>query len=127
MGQAPAEAYETERRPPVPEAMLHEALIARARRRVRRDGTLTVAGTEFEVEQGFLAGRMVTVGRSLLVPTDPPWLEHEDQRLALKRVDPRNRTHGDRAHRGRRGIDAVPFDPPGALLDEATGKKGGDQ
>jgi len=124
LGKTPAEVYEAARREPVPDAMLREALIVRGRRRVRRDGTVSVAGTDFEIVQGFLAGRMVTIGRSLLVPTDPPWLEHEEQRHVLQPVAPAQRRAPKRGHCARRGIDAVPFDPPGVLLDEATGKKG---
>lgn len=128
LGKTPAEVYETGRRQPVPDAMLREALIVRARRRVRRDGTVSIAGADFEVKQGFLAGRIVDIGRSLLVPSDPPWLEHEDQRHVLEPVDPHRHARRKRpTHRARRGIDAVPFDPPGALLDEATGKKGEDR
>lgn len=124
LGKTPAEVYETGRRAPMPDAMLREALIVRARRRVRRDGTVSVAGTEFEVKQGFLAGRLVTIGRSLLVPADPPWLEHEDQRHVLERIQLQRHRGRKPARPTRRGIDAVPFDPAGALLDEATGKKG---
>jgi transposase InsO family protein len=115
LGKTPAEVYETGRREPLPDAMLSEALVVRGRRRVRRDGTVSIAGTDFEVKQGFLAGRTVTIGRSLLVPTDPPWLEHEDQRHVLERVEPTRRGRRRPAPRVRRGIDAVPFDPPGAL------------
>jgi hypothetical protein len=126
LGKTPAEVYETGRRAPIPDAMLREALIVRGRRRVRRDGTVSIAGTDFEVKQGFLAGRIITIGRSLLDPTEAPWLEHEDQRHRLEPVDPSRRRPTKRLHCPRRGIDAVPFDPPGALLDEATGKKGED-
>ncbi len=127
LGKTPAEVYQSGRRQPVPDAMLREALIVRARRRVRRDGTVSVAGTDFEVKQGFLAGRIVTIGRSLLVPTDPPWLEHEDQRHVLAPVELRRHPRRKSAQRARRGIDAVPFDPPGALLAAATGQKGENQ
>jgi putative transposase len=127
MGKTPSEVYATDRRNPVSDAMLGEALIVRGRRRVRRDGTVSVAGTDFEVKQGFLAGRLVTIGRSLLVPKDPPWLEHEEQRHVLEPVAPAKRRDKPVLHRARRGIDAIPFDPPGALLDEATGKKGEDR
>jgi hypothetical protein len=54
---------------------------------VRRDGTLEVGGTTWETTAGFLAGRNVLVGRSLLDPTSAPWIEHEDVRYVLERVD----------------------------------------
>jgi hypothetical protein len=84
---------------------------------VRRDGTVSVAGTTFEVSQGYLAGRLVTIARSLLCTEDPPWIEHEEQRLDLHPVDAKANGTFPRPHRAQRGIDAVPFDPAGALLD----------
>jgi hypothetical protein len=92
---------------------------------VRRDGTVEIGGVTFETTAGFLAGRNVTVGRSLLNVTADPWIEHEDQRFELRIVDPiANGKRKEQAHRERRGLD-VPFDPPGALLDKMLGKKGG--
>lgn len=130
MGRSPAQVWDEavhEREPDrLTEAQLGEALTVRERRRVRGDGTLSVGGVEWELEHGFLAGKMVTVARSLLEPTDPPWVEDaEGRRLALHRVDPkRNATRRGRprSHKARRGLDA-PFDPPSALLAEATGKR----
>ncbi len=125
MGKTPAEVYEAYEAEHVTEAMLREALIVRGRRRVRRDCTVSVAGRDFEVAQGYLAGRLVTIGRCLLDPTEAPWVEHEEQRLVLSPVDPTSNARRRRtAERRRRGLDAVDFDPPGALLAELT-KKGG--
>lgn len=126
MGKSPAEVYEQHPRVPVPDAMLREALIVRARRRVRRDGTLSIAGTDFELEQGFLAGRLVTIARTFIDPTNLPWVEHEQQRLALHPVDAqRNGRHPRKRSRVRQGIDALDFDPAGAMLAAATGNKAG--
>lgn len=116
MGKSPAQVYEAQPAELVPEQMLREALTQRARRRVRRDGTVSVAGKDFELAQGYLAGRIVVVGRSLLTPTDNPWVEHEGQRLELRPVDAVSNSRRPRPHRARRGIDAVSFDPPSALL-----------
>jgi hypothetical protein len=104
--------------------MLREALIVRARRRVLGDGTVSIAGTDFELDQGYLAGRNVTVARSLLDPSTPPWVEHEDQRLALRRVDPKANGKAKRAPRPPRtkGVDSVPFDPAEAVLDRFVGR-----
>jgi transposase InsO family protein len=121
MGKCPAEVYEAHQPEMITESMLHEALLVRGRRRVRRDGTLQVAGTDFELLEGYLAGRVVIVARSLLDPTRPPWVEHEQQRLPLRPVDPQaNARRKD--HRARKGIDAVAFDPAGALLDRVVGR-----
>ena len=124
MGKTPAEVFESAEKKPLDEMLLHEALIARGRRRIRRDGTVQIAGAEFEVDHGFLAGRLVTVARSLLNPKELPWVEHEEQRFCLRAVDPQANATLKRCNRTRRGIDAVPFDPPSALLDEATGRRG---
>ena len=110
-------------RDPISEQMLREALTIRQKRRLRSDGTLEVAGTDFELEEGFLAGQRVVVARTLLDPTAPPWVEHEDQCLPLRRVDPVANSRRKRSRRAKRGIDAIAFDPPGALLRALT--KGG--
>lgn len=83
--------------------------------------TLSIAGSDFETTQSFLAGRNVVIGRSLLHCSELPWLEHEDQRHLLTHVAPRNNAKQLRP-RVERGVDAVPFDPPGVLLTQATGK-----
>jgi len=108
----------------VSEAVLREALTVRARRRVRRDGTLSVGGIDFELDQGFLHGRSVTIARSLLDSTELPWVEHEQRRLALRAVDPvaNAKRRKKRPARGKSGID-IPFDPPGALLAERLGQR----
>lgn len=131
MGRSPLEVYEHERpggTPNVTEAKLAHALTVHGTRRVRRDGTLELGGVTWETTIGFLAGRNVVVGRSLLDPTSAPWFEHEEQRFALHRVDPvanakRTRTPVS-ARRPKRGID-VPFDPTSALLGAMLGQKAG--
>ncbi|MEZ4230771.1 MAG: transposase, partial [Polyangiaceae bacterium] len=126
MGKTPAEAFEVAPRKPVDETLLSEALVARGRRRIRRDGTVQIAGTDFEVAQGFLAGRLVPIGRSFLDPRSPPWVEHEDQRFTLTPVDPKKSGSRKRSSSLRQGIDAVAFDPPGVLLDQVLGRKAGE-
>ncbi|HMI90354.1 MAG TPA: hypothetical protein VK509_03275 [Polyangiales bacterium] len=110
----------------VSDAALGAALTVHGKRRVRRDGTLEVGGVTFETRTGFLAGRVVVVGRSLLDPTSHPWIEHEDQRYLVGRVDAeenaRRKSNGPCPNRSQRGID-VPFDPAGALLDALVGRR----
>jgi hypothetical protein len=131
MGRSPGVAWTTAARPVdrLDEAKLREALTARSRRRVRKDTTLSVAGTDWELDQGFLAGRVVTVARCLVDPAEAPWVEHEDHRYVLRRVDakanatrarPPRRTHTAPPPRAR-----VPFDPAGALLDRARARAEG--
>jgi hypothetical protein len=105
---------------PVTDTELALALTVRGRRRVRTDGTLDVGGVTFETRAGFLAGKLVTVARSLLDVSTAPWIEHENERYLLGPVNPeenaRRKKEGPMANRPQKGLD-VPFDPPGALLD----------
>jgi putative transposase len=134
MGRSPRSVWsaaQSERRPDeLTEAKLRDALTVRERRRVRRDTTVSAGGNDWELDQGFLAGRVVTVARSL-VGDAAPWVEHDGKRLALHLVDP---VANSRRKRPRRRHDEAPkalvvdFDPPKALLDRAVGrrtKKGG--
>jgi putative transposase len=120
LGRSPQEVLDAElasvSRAAPNEALLREALTVRQTRRLRSDGTLEVAGRDFELEQSFLAGHKVVVARSLVDPTEAPWVEHDDQRLVLKAVDPVANGRRKRTRRAKRGLDAVPFDPPGELL-----------
>jgi transposase InsO family protein len=70
------------------EEKLRDALTVREKRRVRRDTTVSVDGTDWELDQGFLAGRVVIVARSFAEPTAPPWVEYEGKRWPLHPVDP---------------------------------------
>jgi putative transposase len=90
MGRAPVSAYAPSMRAPnyVDEAHLREALAVRERRRVRRDTTVSVLGGVYELQQGFLAGRVVDVVYSHLDDTIRPEVEHEGTRYALDLVDP---------------------------------------
>jgi putative transposase len=130
MGRSPGIVWaEAEANRPVDhitEEQLRTALTVRERRRVRRDTTVSIGGSQWELSQGFLAGRIVTVARSLLHPADPPWVEHDDKRLVLYPVDP---VANARRKRPPRRPDApakpnkpVAFDPPSALLDRAVGR-----
>jgi hypothetical protein len=126
MGRSPGAVFAAAKRPPdgLDEAKLRDALMVRERRRVRRDTTVSILGVDYELDQGFLAGRVVTVGRSLL--DGQPWVEHEGQRLPLHPVDPKANAHRKRPPRRPGTSDAehvTPFDPAGALLDRATGRR----
>ena len=70
MGRTPAAVWDEAmaQQPPAPldEKRLREALTVRERRRVRRDTTVDVEGRTYELDQGFLAGRVITVAWCLL-------------------------------------------------------------
>ena len=124
MGKSPAQALGVAFGAEVGEEKLREALTVRGRRRVRRDGTVSLGGVDFELDQGFLHGRVVTVVRSLIEPTAAPWVEHEERRLPLRPVDAiangKRRTKRKSSTK-KTGLD-TPFDPPGALLDARLGR-----
>jgi len=126
MGKTPLEVWTTKRSgclTPVPEDALDRALTARQRRRVRQDGTVPVGGVDWELDQRFLIGRTVTIARSLLHPTRDPWVEHQDQCYAMRVVDPiANSRRPRKVFEPRPGVDALPFDPVGALLDRTFGR-----
>jgi hypothetical protein len=82
-------------------------------------------GTDWETDLHFLAGRLVTVSRCLVDPSEPPWIEHEGRTHTLHPVNPKSNASRprsasclDQAHPAR-----AAFDPPKALLDRAVGKK----
>jgi transposase InsO family protein len=108
----------------VDEDQLRDALTVRQRRRVRRDSTVSQDGIDWELDQGFLAGRVVTVARCLLDPAEPPWVEHEQKRLPLHVVDPVGNSRRRRPLRRESAhvAPSVPFDPAGVLLDKAAGR-----
>ena len=128
LGRSPAAVYrEAERQlDDLDEEKLRAALTVRVRRRVRRDSTLSLDGTDYELDLGFLAGRLVTVARCLVDLGEPPWIEHEGKHRPLHPVDP------VRNARRRRDVlvestaspkPPVAFDPPRALLDRAAGRR----
>jgi transposase InsO family protein len=129
MGRSPETVFSSVERPPdaLDEAALREALTVRVRRRVRRDTTVSLRGHTWEVGLGFLARHVVTLGHCLVEPDSPPWLEHEGKRLPLHLVDPTRNARLKRPPLRPLPDNASPtgpvdFDPPGVLLDLATGR-----
>jgi|HubBroStandDraft_1064217.scaffolds.fasta_scaffold19489_2 putative transposase len=113
MGKSPLCAYRPSERTALPldEATLREALILRLRRRVRSDTTLSIDGKLYELEQGYLAGRIVTVGSCLLDGSQAaPWVEYEGRRFPLHPCDPKLNGHR------RRKLCAAPAALPGAAV-----------
>lgn len=123
MGRAPACLYEGERSPtPVAHERLRAAFTERKRRRVRKDSTVSVAGEDFELDQSFLAGRLVTVAHCLLDDPPAPWVERDDTRYALHPVDPIANGAYRRRRKPAAQAPSIPFDPPGTVLDRALGR-----
>jgi transposase InsO family protein len=105
------------------DSALRTALTFDERRRVRKDSTLDFDGKVWELAAGFLAGHVVDVYHSMAEPHGAPWVEHEGKRLPLHPVDPVRNAHRKRARRPAPPPRTTPFDPPGALLDRALGRK----
>ena len=124
MGKAPAIVYGPERREidELSESRLREAFTVRERRRVHRDTTVSLRGQLFELEHGYLAGRMVDIACCLLDEPLAPVVEIEGRRIALRPVNPLHNGHMKRPP--RRPVAEAPsapvdFDPAGALLEKA--------
>ena len=124
MGRAPGLVYAPGQREidALSEARLREALTLRQRRRVRRDTTVALRGQLFELDHGYLAGRVVTIAYCLLDEPLAPVVELEGQRIPLRLVDPVHNAHLKRPARRATSVGAsaagqpVAFDPGGALL-----------
>jgi putative transposase len=118
MGQSPESVWRqaTQFRD-LDDKQLRDALTTHEQRRVRKDSTLSIDGIDWELDQGFLAGRCVTVGRCLIDNPPAPWVEHEGKRLPLHRVDAAKNAVRRRRPRTTEEKKKTPFDPPTALLN----------
>ena len=136
MGRAPETVYrEAERKPDdVDEKKLREALTVRLRRRVRRDSTVSVDGVDWELDQGYLAGQVVTAARCMVDPGDAPWIEHEGKVHPLHIVDPKKNGTAKRPPRRLPSSSTALLDPPEeppdfdpnrAAMEKLFGKKNG--
>jgi transposase InsO family protein len=124
MGKSPASVYEDTPRPidTFDEAMLRKAMTVQMRRRVRRDSTLPMDGTDWQTDLHFLAGRVVTVSRCLVDSSEPPWIEYEGKPHRLHPVDAKANAHKPRTKTALPVSSGVKFDPPKALLNQTLGK-----
>jgi hypothetical protein len=67
----------------------------------------------------------VIVARSFASPQAAPWIELEDRKLRLRRVDAVANGKRRRAEipRQKPGLDAVTFDPNGTRVDALLGRR----
>lgn len=117
MGSSPAQAWDKRKLCFHTSEQLAEALTVREPRRVRNDCTLSIGNIDWEVREAFLAGKLVTVCRSLAAPQDEPWIEQGEERFDLVPVNPVANGLLRKRRKRKPGIDAVDFDPPGVLLE----------
>ena len=125
LGRSPAKVWAERKVDIVDEDDLERALTVRGDRQVRADGTLSIGGQDWELEDGWLAGRKLTIARSFVDLQRPPWVEHEGQRLQLRLVDPVANGRRRRAaiERPRTGLDAVDFDPNRVRVAQMLGRQ----
>jgi transposase InsO family protein len=71
LGRTPAIRFAEGEKMLVGEDELREALTVRVRRRVRRDSTISIGGTDYELPLGYLCGQVVTVATSLFDASAP--------------------------------------------------------
>jgi len=118
-GRTPGQVFHEGGTAPVSEAKLREALTVRARRRIRKDSTVSVAGQDFQVAQAFLAKKTVSVAYCAFDEPIVPVVEHEERTYPLERVDPV--ANGRRARAEFPSPDTLEtgFDPNAALLERA--------
>lgn len=117
LGRSPEQVWREGRRDPAKkqrrrpgEKALREAYVIKFRRRVRKDSTISIDGTVYELDAAWLAGSTVVVARSHLRP-DEPYVLHEGRRLALHPVDP---VANSRRRRRPPKKPPVPASPPGS-------------
>lgn len=124
LGKAPAVVFEqgAAEHVPLDDARLRDAMTVRTRRRVRRDNTVSIDGVDWQTDLGFLATRLVIVARTLAEPHSPPWIEHENKPYPLQPVDPLANARRTRPALATPARPPTPFDPAGALLDNAVGR-----
>ena len=134
MGRAPEIVYREATKSPdeLDEKKLREALTVRVRRRVRRDGTVSIDGVDWELDQGYLAGQVVIAARCVLDTTEPPWVEHDGKTLPLHVVDVKVNGASKRPPRRtpsrltERPDEPPDFDPNRAAMHKLFGRKSKD-
>jgi len=120
LGRTPASVYHAHTRTDdLDEQKLCEALTVRETRRVSEDNIVHVDGVAWELEQGFLAGKRVTIVRALATPGAPPAVELEGKRLPLHPVDP---LYNGKRKRPARGAPAAPTTVPAPTTKKGAGR-----
>jgi putative transposase len=130
LGRTPGAVYRAHQRSDdLDEHKLQQALMVSETRRVSPDNLVRIDGIAWELDQGFLAGKRVTIVRSLLTPATPPAVEIEGKLLPLHPVDPihnaRRQRPALRAPEPKKPArPGVPFNPADTLLKAQKAKKG---
>ena len=118
-GRTPWSVFRDGKTTPISETHLREALMVRAKRRVRGDNTVSVNGRDFQVAQSFLARKRVTVAYCSIDDPIAPLIEHQERTYPLEPVDPVANGLLRRTHEPQPKARKTGFDPNGALLERA--------
>jgi putative transposase len=112
VGESPAARWVARKTRAVTDDQLTAALTEKSRRRVSKDGVISIDGHLYELRQGFLAGRIVEV-HSCLVTGLPPVVrvEHDGHTYSLRPLDVRLNAKTRRPPRGVAPVAKMPFDP----------------
>jgi hypothetical protein len=123
LGRSPLSVYTPSTRVPlrIETKALREAMTVRDRRRVRGDSTVSIEGKIYELDEGYLAGRIVTVAYSVLDEPIEPWIEVDERKFPLLPVDPKLNAVRKRPPRrpgqpDPRAKARRPFEPAEALV-----------
>jgi transposase InsO family protein len=131
MGRSPAKVWKDAEREraadDLDEKKLRDALTVREQRRVRRDTTVSLEGTDYELDQGFLAGKTVSVAFCPLDHPLAPWVEYQGKRYDLHPVNPQKNAKRRRAKsaietKETKATTKPRFEPAKALLDKISGR-----
>ena len=110
----------------VPMEHLRNAYAERSSRRIRKDGTLSVDGLEYQVDGDFLTGKTVMVHTCLLPPSLVGPVElfatYKERRFRLLPVVPIENAKRARSVSVSPPTRATGFDPASATLATTTGK-----
>ncbi len=117
IGRAPAKLWAERKLTVRSEDQLIDAMTVRQNRRVRSDCTVTVGNLDWELKESYLAGRKVTVCRTLAEPMRPPWVEDGGTSYVLSPVDPVANGRNRKRRKPKPGVDAIDFDPADVLLN----------
>jgi len=133
LGRSPRSAYRAHKRTDdLDDNKLRKALEVRETRLVSQDNIVRIDGVAWELEQGFLAGKRVTIVRSLFEPNAPPAVELEGKLRPLHPVDPVHNAARKRPPRREPEKPLAPrprvaFHPAESLAKKALTKKGESQ
>jgi transposase InsO family protein len=123
LGRTPAAVFAEGEKVRVGEAQMREALILRVRRRVRRDSTISINGTVYELPVGYLGGQLVTIATSLF-DGGAPEIELDGKSYPLRVVDPVGNSKKQRPplrEAPSKPTTPVDFDPGRTLVQKEDG------